>query len=346
MEFTAGQIAEMLGGQVQGDASCTVNQLAKLEEGTEGAISFLSNPKYEPYIYTTKASIIIVDKTFQPKKTLNSTLVLVDNPYVAFSSLLTEYKKLVENAKIGIELNSFIGQGTIYGENIYLGSFAYIGKNCKIGNNVKIWPQVFVGDNVEIGDNTDIQPGVKIYSNTKIGKNCVFKANSVIGSEGFGFALQENGTYKNIPQLGNVIIEDNVNIGANTTVDCSTLGSTIIHSGVKIDNLVQVAHNVELGENTILVAQSGVAGSTKIGDNCVIGGQAAVVGHIVLANGTKVGGQSGVTKSVKKEGIAVNGTPAFEYADNLKAAAIFKHLPELEKRVKQIEIEQKNLVKE
>lgn len=333
MEFTAGQIAELLGGKIEGDANGKINNFAKIEEGIEGAISFLANPKYEPFIYTTNATAVIIDKNFVAQKPINTTLILVDDPYLAFSTLLDQYRKATENQKKGIELPSFVGDNTKLGEHIYIGAFAYIGKNCKIGNNSKIWPQVFIGDNVILGENCDIQAGVKIYANTIIGNNCVIKANAIIGSEGFGFAPQADGTYKNIPQLGNVVIGNDVNIGANTTIDCSTMGSTIIGDGVKLDNLIQIAHNVEIGNNSILVAQSGVAGSTKIGANCVIGGQAALVGHISLADGTKVGGQSGVTKSIKKPNTAVNGTPAMDYTDNLKSLAVFRQLPELVKKI-------------
>jgi UDP-3-O-[3-hydroxymyristoyl] glucosamine N-acyltransferase len=336
MEFTAGQIAELISGEVKGDANCKINTIAKIEEGVSGSISFLANPKYEPFIYTTNATAVIIDKNFVPSKAINPTLILVENPYLAFSTLLEEYRKITQNKKTGLENPHFIGENCTLGEGIYLGAFAYIGKNCKIGKNTKIWPQVFIGENVTIGDNADIQAGVKIYANTKIGNNCIIKANSVIGSEGFGFAIQDDGSYKNIPQLGNVIIGNNVNIGANTTIDCATMGSTIIGDGVKLDNLIQVAHNVEIGKNTVLVAQSGVAGSAKIGENCVIGGQAAIVGHISLAEGTKVGGQSGVTKSIRKPNTAVNGTPAFDYSENMKSAVIFKQLPEIAKQLQEL----------
>ncbi len=336
MEFTAGQIAEILGGEVKGNKDCVINSFAKIEEGTPGAISFLANPKYEPYLYNTNASVVIIDKNLELKKEVTSNLILVENPYLAFTTLLEEYRKLNSNIKKGIESPSFIGQNTKIGEDSYIGAFAYIGNNCKIGKNAKIWPHVFIGDDVLIGDNVDLQTGVKIYAKTKIGNNFIAKANSVVGSEGFGFALQEDGTYKNIPQLGNVIIGNDVNIGACTTIDCSTMGSTIIGDGVKLDNLIQVAHNVEIGKNTILVAQSGVAGSTKIGDNCVIGGQCAIVGHITLADGTKVGGQSGVTKSIKKPNTTVNGTPAFGYSENMKSTVIFKQLPDLAKQIQEL----------
>jgi UDP-3-O-[3-hydroxymyristoyl] glucosamine N-acyltransferase len=333
MEFTAGQIAELLGGEIKGDANGKITAFAKIEEGIKGSISFLANPKYEPFLYTTEATAVIIDKNFVIEKNINTTLILVDNPYISFTILLDQYRKANEKAKAGIENPCYIGENSTYGEGLYLAAFAYIGKNCKIGKNVKIWPHVFIGDNVVIGNNADIQSGVKIYANTIIGDNCVIKGNAVIGSEGFGFALQEDGTYKNIPQLGNVIIGNNVNIGANTTIDCSTMGSTTIGNGVKMDNLIQIGHNVEIGNHTILVAQSGIAGSTKIGGNCIIGGQSAIVGHITIADGTKVGGQSGVTKSIKKPNTAVNGTPAFDYSDNMKALAVFKRLPEMAKEI-------------
>lgn len=336
MEFTAGQIAELLGGEIKGDANGKITTFAKIEEGTKGSISFLANPKYEPFLYTTEATAVIIDKNFVSEKKIKSTLILVENPYTAFTTLLDQYRKATEKTKIGMESPSYIGENSTLGEGLYLAAFAYIGRNCKIGKNAKIWPHVFIGDNVTIGNNADIQAGVKIYSNTIIGENCVIKGNAVIGSEGYGFALQEDGTYKNIPQLGNVIIGNDVNIGANTTIDCATMGSTIIGNGVKLDNLIQIAHNVELGKNTILVAQSGIAGSTKIGENCVIGGQSAVVGHITLADGTKIGGQSGVTKSIKKPNTALNGTPAFDYSDNMKSLAIFKRLPEMAKDIEEL----------
>jgi UDP-3-O-[3-hydroxymyristoyl] glucosamine N-acyltransferase len=336
MEFTAGQIAAMLGGELRGDAECKVQTYSKIEEGFTGSISFLANPKYEAYLYDTQASVVIVGRNFEPKQTYSTTLILVDNPYLAFTTLLDQYKKLTQATKIGFEQPHFIDPSTIIGSNCYIGAFVYIGKNCQIGNHCKIWPQVYIGDGVTIGNNADIQPGVKIYANTKIGENCVIKANAVVGSEGFGFALQENGTYKNIPQLGNVIIGNNVNIGANTTIDCATMGATTIANGVKLDNLIQIAHNVEIGNNSVLVAQSGVAGSAKIGEDCIIGGQAAIVGHINLANGTKVGGQSGVTKTIKKPNTAVNGTPAHDYNENMKSAVIFRKLPDLMKDLEKL----------
>ncbi len=337
MEFTVKQIAGLLGGEVEGDENLKISQLAKIEEGKSGTISFLSNLKYEPYLYTTEASAVIVDKHFEAKKKFNTTLIRVENSYTAFTQLLQQYEQIIKGNKKGIEQPSHLGEGTTTGEGLYLGAFAYVGSNGKIGKNVKIFPQAFIGDNVCIGDNTVIHPGVKIYNNTVIGKNCTFFANAVIGSDGFGFAPQPDGSYQTIPQLGNVIIEDNVSIGAGTTIDCATMGSTIIREGVKLDNLVQVGHNVEIGKHTVIAAQAGIAGSTKIGEKCIIGGQAGFNGHITVPNGTKVGGQAGITRTWEQEGLALNGTPAIEFKDSLRSAAIFRKLPQLDKRVQELE---------
>jgi UDP-3-O-[3-hydroxymyristoyl] glucosamine N-acyltransferase len=342
MEFTVKQIAGLLGGEIEGDESLIINQLSKIEEGKPGTISFLSNLKYEPYLYTTEASAVIVDKRFEPKKAFKTTLIWVENSYSAFTLLLQQYERIIKGEKRGIEQPSHLGQGTSTGENLYLGAFAYVGANCKIGHNVKIYPHTYIGDNVKIGDGTIIHSGVRIYNNTVIGNNCTLFANAVIGSDGFGFAPQSDGTYQTIPQLGNVLIEDNVSIGAGTTIDCATMGSTIIRQGVKLDNLVQVGHNVEIGKNTVIAAQAGIAGSTKIGENCVIGGQAGFNGHITIPNGTKVGGQAGVTRTWNEEGLSLNGTPALEIKDSLRSAAIFRKLPLLEKRVQILEKQNKD----
>lgn len=341
MEFTVKQIAGLLGGEIEGDESLKISQLSKIEEGKFGTISFLSNLKYEPYLYTTEASAVIVDKRFEPKKVFKTTLIRVENSYSAFTQLLQQYEQIIKGEKRGIEHPSYIGEGTTVGENLYLGAFAYIGKNCQIGKNVKIFPQAYVGDNTQIGDDTVVHTGVRIYNNTVIGKNCTFFANAVIGSDGFGFAPQPDGTYKTIPQLGNVVIEDSVSVGAGTTIDCATMGSTIIRQGVKLDNLVQVGHNVEIGKNTVIAAQAGIAGSTKIGENCIIGGQAGFNGHIMVPNRTKVGGQAGVTRTWNEEGLSLNGTPALEIKDSLRSAAIFRKLPLLEKRVHELEKQNK-----
>ncbi|GGD68343.1 UDP-3-O-acylglucosamine N-acyltransferase [Emticicia aquatilis] len=337
MKFTVKQIAHLLNGEVKGDESLTISQLAKIEEGSTGDISFLANEKYEPFLYTTNATAVIVGRNFEPRKEYSTTLILVENPYTAFTQLLEEYQKMLDASKKGIEQPSFVGEGTTVGENIYQGAFSYIGKNCKIGKNVKIYPQAYISDNVNIGDNTIIYAGVKIYANCVIGNDCVVHSGAVIGSDGFGFAPQADGTYKTIPQLGNVILEDNVSIGSNSTIDCATMGSTILRKGVKIDNLVQIAHNVEIGENTVIAAQTGVAGSTKIGKNCVLGGQVGVNGHITIADGTKAGGKAGITKSVRKAGTALNGNPAFDATEYLRSMAVLRKLPALEKQVKALE---------
>lgn len=339
MEFTIDQVAGMLGGEVRGDGSEMINMLAKIQEAKKGQITFLSNPKYEPYIYTTQASAVIVNKDFVPKKPIASNLILVEDPYISFTSLLEEYHKLMSFHKAGIEQPSFAGENVIAGENIYRGAFSYIGNNVTIGNNVKIYPHVFVGDDVVIGDNTILHPHVKLYAGTRIGNHCVIHAGTVIGSDGFGFAPQEDGSYKAIPQLGNVIIEDHVCIGANTVIDCATLSgdSTIIRQGVKLDNLIQVAHNVEIGKNTVIAAQTGISGSTKLGENCVVAGQVGMAGHIVIANKTSIGAQAGVLKSISKEGQQIIGSPAFDVKEFFKAYAVYKKLPDLNHRLRELQ---------
>ncbi len=329
----------MLEGKVLGDGNQKINMLAKIQDAKEGQISFLANPKYEQYIYTTNASAVIVQKDFQPKKEIQSSLVLVDDPYSSFTVLLEEYHKLISFQKSGVEQPSFIGEETTVGKSIYRGAFSYIGSNVKVGDNAKIYPHVFVGDDVVIGNNVILHPNVKLYSGTKIGNNCVIHSGTVIGSDGFGFAPQEDGTYKAIPQLGNVIIEDNVTIGANTVIDCATLfgDSTIIRQGVKLDNLIQIAHNVEVGKNTVIAAQAGVSGSSKIGANCMIGGQAGIAGHIVLANNTSMGAQAGIGKSIVKEGARILGSPAFDIKEYFRSYAVFKQLPELNQRLRELE---------
>ncbi len=337
MEFTVEQIALLLNGEVKGDKTLKINQIAKIQEGIEGAICFLSNLKYEQYLYTTKATAVIVDKSFEPKNSFTTTLILVDNAYTAFTVLLQEYQKITANNKKGLEQPHFIGNHTSIEEDLYLGAFAYIGQGCKIGKNVKIYPHVSIGDNVHIGDNTVIFSGARIYANTVIGNHCTIHANAVLGADGFGFAPQADGTYKTIPQLGNVVLEDHVSIGANTCIDCATMGSTIIRQGVKIDNLVQIAHNVEIGKNTVIAALAGISGSTKIGENCKIGGQAGIAGHLQIANRTTITGQSGISKNIKKEGLTLSGYPAMENTDTLKSQVVFRQLPALEKRLREVE---------
>ncbi|MEO1049817.1 MAG: UDP-3-O-(3-hydroxymyristoyl)glucosamine N-acyltransferase [Bacteroidota bacterium] len=339
MEFSVSQIAGLLGGRIEGDGELKINMLGKIQDAKEGQITFLSNPKYEPHIYDTKASAVIVKSDFEPRKEIKAALIFVEDPYTGFTRLLEEYHKFVSYQKSGIENPSYISESASVGEGIYRGAFSYIGEQAVIGKNVKIYPNTHIGDRCQIGDNTIIHPGVKVYQDCKIGSNCVIHSGVVIGSDGFGFAPQEDGTYKTIPQLGNVVIEDNVHIGANTVLDCATLygDSTVIKSGTKLDNLIQIAHNVEIGENTVIAAQTGISGSSKIGDNCVIGGQVGLGGHISIANNTSIGAQAGIIRNIKKEGLAIVGSPAFDVKQYFKSYAVFKNLPDLDARLKQLE---------
>ena len=325
MKFTAKQIADILEGEIVGNPEAEVSKLSKIEEGTNGSLTFLSNPKYNPYIYSTKASIAIVNKSFELEKDIETTLIKVEDAYESFSKLLEFYNE-VKNNKEGRENPHFITDSASIGKNEYIGAFTYIGENVIIGNNVKIYPNSYIGDNTKIGDNTTIFAGVKIYSETEIGINCKIHSGTVIGADGFGFAPTETGEYKAVPQIGNVIIEDNVDIGSNSTIDRATLGSTIIRKGVKLDNQIQVAHNVEIGKNTVIASQTGIAGSTKIGENCMIGGQVGIVGHITIGNNVRVQAQSGIAKSVKDNDV-IQGTPAFGYSDYNKSYVHFKNLP-------------------
>lgn len=327
MKFTAEQIAGILEGEVVGNPSAEVYKLSKIEEGTLGSLTFLSNPKYQKFIYSTQATITIVNKSFEPEQSIETTLIKVEDAYKAFSKLL-EYYNQVKLMKSGIEQPSVISEGVVYGENLYLGSFCYIGKNVKIGENVKIYPNSFIGDNVTIGDNCVFFAGVRIYSETEIGTNCTIHSGTIVGSDGFGYAPLEDGTYNKIPQIGNVIIEDNVEVGSCTTIDRATLGSTIIRRGVKLDNQIQVAHNVEIGENTVIASQTGIAGSTKIGKNCIIGGQVGIAGHLVIGNGVRIQAQSGVGKNIKDEEV-LQGSPTFGYSDWNKSYVHFKNLPKI-----------------
>src|SRR6478672_3508925 len=327
MKFTAAQIAGILEGEVVGNPNAEVSKLAKIEEGSKGSLTFLANPKYQNFIYSTKATITIVNKNFEPEQEITTTLIKVEDAYKAFSKLL-EYYNQVKLMKSGIEQPSVISENVEYGENLYLGSFCYVGKNVKIGNNVKIYPNTFIGDNVVIGDNVLLFAGVRIYSETEIGNNCTIHSGSIIGSDGFGFAPTEDGTYNKVPQIGNVILEDNVEIGACTTIDRATLGSTIIRKGVKLDNQIQIAHNVEIGENTVIAAQTGIAGSTKIGKNCMIGGQVGFAGHIVIGDNVRIQAQSGVGKNVK-DGEVIQGSPSFNYGDWNKSYVHFRNLPKI-----------------
>ncbi len=343
MEFSAEQIAGILGGIVEGNPQATVNGLAKIEEGLPGALSFLSNPKYEEYIYVTLSSICIVNKTFTPIKDIPKTLTLikVDDAYACFAKLLEVYSQMSKKSP-KIENPSFISDTASVGEGLYLGAFAYIGENAKIGNNVSIYPNAYIGDNVEIGEGSIIHPGASIYTDCKIGKNCIIHAGVIIGADGFGFVPDANGEYQKVPQIGNVILEDNVEVGSNSTIDRATMGSTIIRKGVKIDNLCQIAHNVEIGKNTAMAAQVGIAGSAKIGENVMIGGQAGISGHLFIADGAKIVAQSGIPSSVKKADTLM-GSPGILLEDFKKSYYGFRKLPfilnkisEMDKKIKEL----------
>ena len=337
MEFTISQVAELLNGKVEGDGSQKVSRLDKIQEGAPGGISFLSNMKYEPFLYTTNSSAVIVQEDFVPAKKFSTTLIRVKNAYTSFTKLLEVYATMIREEKTGTEEPSYMSQSSEMEENGYRAAFSYIGNHTKIGKNVKIHAHAVIGDRVVIGDNCTLYAGSKVLHDCKIGNNCEIQANAVIGSDGFGFAPQQDGTYKNIPQLGNVILEDNVSIGACTTIDRATMGSTIIRKGTKIDNQVQIAHNVVVGENTVMAAQSGISGSSEIGNNCIIGGKAGIVGHLKIANNTSIGGNTGVSKSVTEEGTALLGFIGFGMKDFLKSYSIFKKLPELQNKVKDLE---------
>ncbi|SFW61626.1 UDP-3-O-[3-hydroxymyristoyl] glucosamine N-acyltransferase [Sinomicrobium oceani] len=340
MKFTASQIAGILEGDVIGNPDVEVSKLAKIEEGSEGDLTFLANPKYKPYIYTTKASITIVNKDFEAESELFTTLIKVEDAYKSFSRLL-EYYNQVKMNKTGIEQPSFISESAVYGENIYLGAFSYIGDHAGIGNNCKIYPNVYIGDNVRIGDNVTIFAGAKIYSETVIGNHCVIHSGAVLGADGFGFVPDEHGHYTKVPQTGNVILEDYVDIGAATTIDRATLGSTIIRRGVKLDNQIQIAHNVEIGENTVIAAQTGIAGSTKIGKNCMIGGQVGIVGHLTIGNRVRVQAQSGIIRNVQDDE-TLQGSPAFHHPDFSKSYVHFKNLPKIVQTIHQFDKKRNN----
>ena len=327
MKFTAEQIAGILEGEVVGDPAAEVSKLSKIEEGTEGSLTFLANPKYENFIYETKATITIVNNTFVTENPISTTLIKVEDAYKSFAKILEFYNQ-VKNNKVGVEIPCVLPESTKFGINLYLGSFSYVGENVIIGENVKIYPNSFIGDNVKIGDNTIIFAGAKIYSETEIGNNCIIHSGTVIGADGFGFAPNGEGVYSKIPQIGNVIIEDNVDIGACTTIDRATLGSTIIRKGVKLDNQIQIAHNVEIGENTVIAAQTGIAGSTKIGKNCLIGGQVGIAGHLTIGNNVRIQAQSGVGKNIKDNEV-LQGSPSFGYSEYSKSYVHFRNLPKI-----------------
>lgn len=343
MEFTTKEIATLIGGEIKGNEEARIKTLAKIEEAREGDLSFLSNPKYENFLYSTNASAVIVNRTFTPKEIVKTTLILVDDPYSCFTTLLEEYNRLTSIHKTGIESPSFIGANSVTHNGVYRGAFSYIGENTRIGENVKIYPHAYIGDNCVIGNNTVIYPGVKIYPGSHIGSYCTLHSGAVIGSDGFGFAPQKDGSYKDIPQLGNVILEDHVSVGANTVIDCATMGSTIIHEGVKLDNLIQIAHNAEIGKHTVMAAQSGISGSTKIGEYCMIGGQVGFAGHISIANRSSFGAQTGINNHIREEGKVWMGSPAFEYNKFFRSTAVFRKLPEMLKRIEELEEKMVNL---
>lgn len=337
MQFTAAQIGLLINGKVEGDASITVQSFGKIEEAKASQVSFLANPKYEDFLYTTAASIVIVNETLQLKKTVAATLIRVPDAYSAFAVLMTKYQEMAASQLAGIQEPSYIAPTAQLGNNIFVGAFAYLGDQVKIGNNSKIHPGVYIGNQVVIGENVILYPGVKIYEGCVIGNQVVVHAGSVIGSDGFGFAPQADGSFQKVPQLGNVVVEDLVEIGANSTIDRATMGSTIIRKGVKIDNLVQIAHNVEVGSNTVIAAQTGISGSSKIGKYVMMGGQTGVAGHLSIADGTKIGGKSGISKTIKEPNKSVIGIPAFDYTSSLRVQAATRNLPEMEKRIKALE---------
>jgi len=341
MKFKAEEIAFYLKGEIVGNPEVTVHTVSKIEEGKEGSLSFLANPKYEHFIYSSESSIILVNKDFQPRQEVRATMIRVNNAYQAFASLLDLYNKAKEGIKTGIENPSLIHESSSMGENCWLAAFAYVGRNSTIGNRVKIYPHAYVGDNVTVGDDTVIYSGVKIYDDTVIGARCILHSGCVIGSDGFGFAPQEDGTYKKIPQIGNVILEDDVEIGANTTIDCGTIGHTIIRKGVKLDNLIQIAHNCEVGDNTVMAAHTGLAGTTKVGKNCKFGGQVGLAGHLSIGDNVQIGAQSGVSKSVKSNEIIL-GTPAIDFKQAIRMYTVLRNLPQLRQEVIDL---QKEIVK-
>lgn len=335
MKFTAAQIAGILEGTVVGNPEIEVSKLAKIEEGSKGALTFLANPKYTSYIYTTEASVTIVNNDFTPDQELTTTLIRVEDAYNAFSKLL-EYYNMVKLNKTGVEQPSFISETASYGDGIYIGAFSYLGENVTIGSNVKVYPNVYIGDNVTIGDNCVIFAGAKIYSESVIGNGVYIHSGAIVGADGFGFTPNEKGEYAKVPQTGNVIIEDNVDVGAGTTIDRATLGSTIIRKGVKLDNQIQIAHNVEIGEHTAIAAQTGIAGSSKIGKNCLIGGQVGIAGHITIGDRVRIQAQSGIGRNIKDDEV-LQGSPSFGYTDWNRSYVHFKNLPKIVQQVNQLE---------
>ena len=336
MNFTAALIAEFLKGSVEGNPEATVSDISKIEEGKPGTLSFLANPKYEKFIYDTQSTIVIVNTDFQPQKEISATLVRVKNAYESFAALLRLYEQS-KPRKTGISKMASVSETASLGKELYVGDFTVISGNASIGNGVQLYPQVYVGDHVKIGEGSILHPGVKVYEGCEIGSNCVIHAGAVIGADGFGFAPNQDNNYEKVPQVGKVIMEDHVEIGANTTVDRATMGATILRKGVKLDNLVMIAHNVEVDENTVIAAQSGISGSTKVGKNCMFGGQVGLIGHINIASGVKIAAQSGITKDIKEEGIVIQGSPAFEFGPYERSYLLFRNLPKIREQINELE---------
>jgi len=336
MNFTAAIIAEFLKGSVDGNPEATVTDISKIEEGLPGTLSFLANPKYEKYIYETQSTIVIVNTDFQPQKEINATLVRVKNAYESFATLLRLYEQS-KPQKSGISKMASISETASLGKELYVGDFTVISENVSLGDGVQLYPQVYVGDNVKIGEGTILHPGVKVYEGCEIGSHCVIHAGAVVGADGFGFAPNQDNNYEKVPQVGKVLIEDHVEIGANTTVDRATMGATILRKGVKLDNLVMIAHNVEVDENTVIAAQSGISGSTKVGKNCMFGGQVGLIGHINIASGVKIAAQSGISKDIKEEGIVIQGSPAFEFGPYQRSYLLFRNLPKIREQINELE---------
>ncbi|HJU46248.1 MAG TPA: UDP-3-O-(3-hydroxymyristoyl)glucosamine N-acyltransferase [Chitinophagaceae bacterium] len=337
MTFTAEQIAQLIQGKIEGQPDASVSSFGKIEEAQAGQLAFLANPKYEEHLYTTGASVVLINESLELKQSINATLIRVPDAYTAFATLLAAYQEMMQQQLVGIQEPAYIAKTASYGEKVFIGAFTYLGGQVKVGDNTKIYPQVYLGSNVTIGNNCIIHPGVKIYHDCVIGNNVTIHAGAVIGSDGFGFAPQADGSFKKVPQIGNVVVEDGVEIGANTTIDRATIGSTLIKAGAKLDNLIQVAHNVEVGHHTVIAAQAGVSGSTKLGSNVMVGGQAGIVGHLTIADGSKINAQSGVSKSIKTPHSAVTGSPAYDYTSALRSQAITRNLPEMERRLKELE---------
>ncbi|RYY98707.1 MAG: UDP-3-O-(3-hydroxymyristoyl)glucosamine N-acyltransferase [Chitinophagaceae bacterium] len=337
MLFTAAQISLLVNGKIEGNADAAVSSFGKIEEAQEGQLTFLANPKYEDFLYTTGASIAIVNEGYELRQPVTPTLIRVPDAYSAFALLLSKYQEMATQQMKGIQQPSFIAPSAQLSPDVFVGAFSYIGENVKVGAGTKIFPGSFIGDNVTIGEHCLLHPGVKVYHDCVLGNGVTIHAGTVVGGDGFGFAPQADGSFKKVPQIGNVLIEDNVEVGANTTIDRATMGSTIIRAGAKLDNLIQIAHNVEVGNSTVIAAQAGVSGSTKIGNQVMIGGQAGLVGHIQIADGSRINAQSGVSKSLKEPYSSVTGSPAADYTSALRSQAVFRNLPELEKRIHELE---------